>query len=67
MSIHHPNMQHDVTDYSHKALNMPQLTIRIDNLLLRFESLVAPRACHRLQTHVGWNSKISIYGQLVTY
>jgi hypothetical protein len=43
---------------SHEALDVPQLAIRVDNLLLRFEALIAPSAGHGLQTHVGRNSKM---------
>lgn len=38
---------------SHKALGVPQLTVGVDNFLLRFEALAAPRAHHRLQRHPG--------------
>lgn len=37
----------------HKALNMPQLSIRVDNLLLCLETLLATSARHRFQAHVG--------------
>lgn len=32
---------------------MPQLAIRVDDFLLRFEALLAASARHRFQTHVG--------------
>lgn len=37
----------------HEALDVPQLPVRVDNLLLRLEALLAASARHRLQTHVG--------------
>lgn len=44
----------------HKTLDVPQLPVRVDNLLLGFEALIAPSARHRFQAHVGarWNSKM---------
>lgn len=37
----------------HEALNVPQLSVGIDNFLLCFESFLAPSARHRVQTHIG--------------
>lgn len=43
----------------HKALNVPQLSIGVDNFFLGFKAFVAPSAAHRIQAHVaGWYSKI---------
>ena len=37
----------------HKTLDVPQLSIRVDDLFLRLEALVATSAGHRLQAHAG--------------
>lgn len=44
----------------HKALNMPQLSVRVDDLLLSFKPLVATSAGHRFQAHVGVASNAKI-------
>lgn len=36
----------------HKALDVPQLAVRINDLLLRFETLVTTSTRHRFQAHV---------------
>lgn len=37
---------------ANKALRVPQLSVRVDYLLLRFKPFTAPRAHHRLQRHL---------------
>lgn len=46
------------TTILHKALSVPQLSVGVDDPLMRFEALVATGTHHRAERHVGGNSEM---------